>query len=406
MKLTRNISKNNFRSLLWHAGFLAFAQVFMDVDTIIPSLMVDAGGSAVQVGILTAIMLGGASFTQLVYAPFISNYQFKKKFLLLGINSRIFSLLSMGLMLFFSSLIDKSTIIWLIFILITVFSFGGAFANVSYTDILGKSVIQDSRKSFFSIKQVITGTILFFAALLVNKILALSVYPTNYGYMFFIACGALFFASLGFWNIKEVTPSRMAVKSPKHFFNLIKTELKHNEKLKYFLGFINTMGVSISLLPFIILYAKEFYNTQSADTGLFLLYKITGSVVTGFILFFVAGKYKYRHLLYGSATLAFTLPLFILFASGIPSFAIIFFIGGVIFTAYSISMNGVLLEVSEIENRTLYAGMVGAGNILPAFFPLLGGWIIKQFGFQPFFILFMAMILSSLFFIYKTNCKK
>lgn len=378
----------------------------MDVDTIIPSMMVDAGGSAVQVGILTAIMLGGASFTQLIYAPFISNYPFKKKFLLLGINARIFALLSMGLMLFFSSLIDGSTIIRLIFILITVFSFGGAFANVGYTDILGKSVIEDSRKSFFSIKQVITGITLFFAALLVNKILALSVYPANYGYMFFIACGALFIASLGFWNIKEVTQSRMVVKNPKHFFHLIKTELKQNEKLKYFLGFINSMGISISLLPFVILYAKEFYNTQSADTGLFLLYKIIGSVATGFILFFLAGRYKYRYLLYGSAALAFALPLFILLASGMPSFILIFFIGGIIFTAYSISMNGVLLEVSGIENRTLYAGIVGAGNILPALFPLLGGWIIKQFGFQPFFILFMAVVLSSLFFIYKTNCKK
>lgn len=406
MKLTRNISKRNFYSLLWHAGFLAFGQVFMDVDTIIPSMMVDAGGSAVQVGILTAIMLGGASFTQLIYAPFISNYPFKKKFLLLGINARIFALLSMGLMLFFSSLIDGSTIIRLIFILITVFSFGGAFANVGYTDILGKSVIEDSRKSFFSIKQVITGITLFFAALLVNKILALSVYPANYGYMFFIACGALFIASLGFWNIKEVTQSRMVVKNPKHFFHLIKTELKQNEKLKYFLGFINSMGISISLLPFVILYAKEFYNTQSADTGLFLLYKIIGSVATGFILFFLAGRYKYRYLLYGSAALAFALPLFILLASGMPSFILIFFIGGIIFTAYSISMNGVLLEVSGIENRTLYAGIVGAGNILPALFPLLGGWIIKQFGFQPFFILFMAVVLSSLFFIYKTNCKK
>ncbi len=405
MKLTPNISKRNFYSLLWHAGFLAFARVFMDVDTIIPAMVVDAGGSAVQIGILTAIMLGGSSFTQLIYAPFISNYHFKKKFLLLGINSRIFSLLGLGLILFFSSLIDESNIIWLIFILITVFSLGGAFANVSFTDILGKSVIQSSRKSFFSIRHVITGIILFFAALLANKILTSSAYPVNYGYMFFIAFGALFIASLGFWNIKEVTPSRMAVKNPKHFFQLIKTELKQNQKLKYLLGFINTMGISIALLPFIILYAKEFYNMQSADTGQFLLYKIIGSVATGFILFFLAGRYKYRYLLYGSAVLAFVLPLFILLSSEMPSFSIIFLIGGVIYTAYSVSMNGVLLEVSGTENRTLYTGIVGAGNILPALFPLLGGWIIEQFGFQPFFILFMLVILCSLFFIYKLKCK-
>jgi hypothetical protein len=36
MKLTSSISKRNFYLLLLHAGFLAFAQVFMDVDTIIP----------------------------------------------------------------------------------------------------------------------------------------------------------------------------------------------------------------------------------------------------------------------------------------------------------------------------------------------------------------------------------
>lgn len=406
MKLTNTTSRKNVYALLWHAGFLAIAMVFMDVDTIIPAMLVDAGGSAVQIGILTAIMLGGSSFTQLIYAPFISNFSFKKKFLLLGINSRIFSLLGLGIMLYFSSLIDEANIIWMIFILISVFSFGGAFANVSYTDILGKSILQESRKSFFSIKQVITGIILFLAALLAKKVLTLSVYPTNYGYMFFVAFGALLFASFGFWKLKEVIPSRLTVKNPNHFFKLIKLEWKQNQKLKYFLGFINTMGISISLLPFIILYAKDFYQIESAETGSFLLFKIIGSVATGFILFFLAGRYKYRYLLYGGAALSLSIPILTLISSGISLFMFIFLLGGIVFTTYSISMNGVLLEITANENRTLYTGIAGAGNILPALFPLLGGWIIKLYGFQPFFMLFMLIILSSFFFIYKINCNK
>jgi len=406
MTLTSAISKRNFYSLLWHAGFLAFAQSFMDIDTVIPAMLVDAGGSAVQIGILTAIMLGGSSFTQLFFAPFISNYNYKKRFLLLGINSRVLSLLGLGLLLLFSYLINEEYIIWIIFIMITVFSLGGAFSIVGYTDILGKSIISSSRKSFFSAKQVVTGIIFIFSALLAKKMLTISVYPANYGYLFLIAFGALFIASLGFWNLKEVIPSKMAVKSIGHFLHLVKTEITQNRKLGYFLGFINTMGISLSLLPFIILYAKEFYHTQSADTGLFLLYKVIGSVGAGFILFALARKYKYLYLLYGSAALAFILPLFILLSSGIPSFVSIFFIGGIIFTAYSISMNGVLLEVSGNENRALYTGIAGAGNILPALFPLLSGWIIEQFGFKPFLILFMVIILSSLFFIYKIGCKK
>jgi MFS family permease len=406
MTLTPHLSKRNYFSLLWHTGFLAFAQVFMDVDTIIPAMLVDAGGTAVQVGILTSIMLGGSSFTQLIFAPFVSNFHFKKKFLLIGINSRIVSLLGMGLMLYFSSMLDGSTIIWFIFFLIAIFSFGGAFANVSYTDILGKSILASSRKSFFSVRQVISGLILIFSSFLAKKVLSVYEYPVNYSFLFIIAFGALLVSSFGFWNVKEVTPSRMAVKNPKHFFQLIIAELKQNKKLKYFLGFVNTMGVSITLLPFIILYAKEVYQTEGASTGLYLFYKIVGSVVTGFGLFFLAGRYKYRYLLYGGAVLAFALPLIVLFAPGLPFIVLVFFIGGVVYTSYTISMNGVLLEVSQTENRTLYTGIAGAGNIIPALFPLLGGWIIKYFGFQPFFFVFMAIMLVSLFFIYKLNCTK
>jgi len=406
MTLTPKISKNNFYSFLWHAGFLALSRPFMDVDTIIPAMLVDAGGSAIQIGIMTAIMVGGSSFTQLFFAPFISNYHYKKNFLIFGINARIFALLGMGLMLLYSPHLSHLLIIWLIFILISIFSFSGAFANVSYMDIFGKSVLPELRKPFFSLRQVINGIILFLAALAAKRVLTTMDYPRNYAIMYFIAFGALLMASMGFWHLREVTPSKLTVRSPRHFIQFIKAELRQNPKLKYFLGFINTMGVSITLLPFIILYGKEMYGTQSATTGWFLLVKITGSVMAAFILFLLAGKYRYRSLLYGGALLAFLLPLITLLPFRVPALAVIFFIGGIVYTAYSISMNGVLLEISGTKNRTLYTGIAGAGSILPTLFPLGGGWMIKHFGFLPFFGLFMLLVLSSLFFIYKLNCKK
>lgn len=406
MELTPKISKNNFYSFLWHAGFLALSRPFMDVDTIIPAMLVDAGGSAVQIGILTAIMVGGSSFTQLFFAPFISNYHFKKRFLLFGINARIFALLGMGLMLLYSPHYSHNLIIWLIFLLISIFSFSGAFANVSYTDILGKSVLTESRKSFFSIRQVFNGILLFLAAVAAKKILTLSGYPDNYGYLFLVAFAALLIASFGLWNLKETVPSRLSVQSPGHFLKLIRAEWRENPRLKYFLGFINTMGISISFLPFIILFGKQMYHTQGSDTGWMLVIKIVGTVATGFILVFLAGKYKYRYLLYGGALLTFLSPLVLLLPFQLPSLAVVFFFGGIIYTVYSISMNGVLLEISGNTNRALYTGIAGAGNILPAIFPLAGGWIIKHFGFLPFFVLFMLIILSSLFFIYKMDCKK
>ena len=404
MTLTNKTSKHNYRSLLFHAAFLAFARNFMDIDTVIPSMIVDAGGNAVHIGIMTAIMFGGSSLTQLLFAPFISNYPYKKWFLLLGINSRILSLLGLGVILLFSYIIADVYIIWIILLFLTIFSLGGAFSNISYTDILGKSIVQSSRKKFFSIKQVIGGIILFISSLIARQILMSNQYPNSYAYMYFIAFGSLLIASIGFWKVKETVPSKMEVKSVSKFLTLVKNELRQNPRLKYFLGFVNTMGVSLTLLPFIMLYAKENYFAQSAETGMFLLYKVVGGVLMGFILYLISGRYKYKYLLYSNTFLVLLIPMIILFSQSI-SFPTIFFIGGIIYSIYSISIGGILLEISGNTNRALYTGIAGAGSIIPALFPLIGGQIIKSYGFTSFLILFMLIITCSLFFIYKINCE-
>jgi len=406
VKLTASISKRNYSSFLWHAGFLAFATNFIDVDTIIPAMMADAGGTAMHIGILTAIMLGGSSFTQLIFAPFISNFAFKKKFLITGISSRMFALLLMGIMLFYSSKIVGDNEIVLIFLLITIFSVGGAFSNISYTDILGKSLLENSRKPFFSIRLVVNGTILFSSAFLARHLLNSESYPVNYSRMFFIGFIALSIASLGFWNLKEVIPSKMQVKGPRHFFQLIRKELKENNKLFYFLGFINTMGISSTLLPFMILYAKGNFEGNEMNIGNLLLFKVIGGVLTGLLLFLYSRKFKYRDLLYLNTFLALSAPLLMLLMPSISTLYVVFFLGGIVFASYSITMNGVLLEVSGRTNRALYTGIAGAGNILPAIFPLLGGWIVQQFGFLPFLLLFMVVILFSFYFIHRLHCRK
>jgi hypothetical protein len=58
----------------------------MDVDTVISAMLIESGGKAMQIGILTTIMLGGSGFMQLFFAPFLSNQPYKKKPILIGIN--------------------------------------------------------------------------------------------------------------------------------------------------------------------------------------------------------------------------------------------------------------------------------------------------------------------------------
>jgi len=406
MTLTKKVSTHNFYSFLWHATFLAFAKNFMDVDTIVPAMLVEAGGGAMHIGIMTAIMLGGSSFTQLFFAPYLSNKQYKKSYLIFGINVRIFALAGLGVLLFLLTGNQRGYVLWLVFFFITLFSLAGAFANISYADILGKSIHAEKRKTFFSSLQIISGIIILAAAFLVKRVLVWKEFPVNYAFMFFIGGGLLLIASGGFWMIKEVVPSSMKISGIKDFFQILKTELKQNKTLGYFLGFINTQGIAISFLPFVILYAKENFQSQSSDTGLFLIYKVLGIVFVSLLVLLGAKKAKYNWLLYSNVLLSISLALMALFINDISSLKYIFVVGGVVYSLFTMSMNGLLLEISGNENRALYTGFAGAGNILPAIFPIIGGTIISLFGFHAFFVLFMLIVASATFFIFKIDCKK
>jgi len=404
--LSNKISTHNFRAFIWHATFLAFAKNFMDVDTVIPAMIVESGGGALHIGIMTAIMLGGSSFTQLFFAPYISNKTYKKKYLLLGINTRVFALFGLGILLYLLQGEHVGYVLWMTFFFITLFSLAGAFANIGYTDILGKSVNENKRKTFFSSLQIISGVIVLGSAFLVKRILVWKAFPENYAFMFFAGASILLIASGGFWAIKEVVPSKLRIKGIKAFFYVLKNELKENKKLPYFLGFINTQGIAISFLPFVILYAKEIFQTESNATGTFLIFKVMGIVLVSLLVLMGAKKLKYNVLLYSNVLLSLLLATLALLINDANSLKYIFVLGGVVYSLYTMSMSGLLLEVSGTENRALYTGFAGAGNILPAVFPLIGGTIIKTLGFQSFFVLFMVIMASAAFFIYRIDCKK
>ncbi|MCK5688696.1 MFS transporter, partial [Myxococcota bacterium] len=132
--------KLNLRSFLWHSSFFALVSNFIDIDTVIPSMLIKAGGTAFHLGLLTAIMLGGSEIFQLVFSSFLSRFRRKKRWLLLGINIRVVTLLSLGALLLHAQDLPGEAVILLIFGLITIFSMSGAFAGISYVDILGKSI--------------------------------------------------------------------------------------------------------------------------------------------------------------------------------------------------------------------------------------------------------------------------
>ncbi|MBW2699947.1 MAG: MFS transporter [Deltaproteobacteria bacterium] len=396
---------SNFAPLLWHAAFLALASNFMDVDTIIPSMLIKAGGNEIHLGFMTAIMLGGSSLFQLFFAGLISHKPRKKNFLLWGINLRIIALFALAILFFYSDSLAQGLLILFIFVFISQFSFSGAFANISYVDIVGKSIKGPARKTFFSAKQVVFSAGVFVSALVARELLVMLDFPNNYAFLFALAAALLFVASLGFWRLKEEPTQTAEKKTLLKFLTMIPAEVKNNKNLKYYLLLINSLGLGLSTLPFIIYLAKESFGLSYSLIGNFLLLKTLGMLGASLLLLKFARRFKYKYLLMISLILAASMPIAsLLFRDSTLAYQSIFVFAGIFMATYKTAIEGILLEISTDENRAIYTGISGAGNILTTIFPLVAGVLILILGYTPVFIAVSLLILSSFYFVLRIDC--
>lgn len=399
--------KRNFKAFVWHAIFLSLAQKFMDVSTVIPTMLIQSGGTPVHLGILTAIMVGGNQFMGIFFASFQTHRERKKKYLLTGINLRVSALILMGVVLAYAGMMQGSAIIASILVLMTIFSFSGAFAGIAYNDILGRAIDKGARKSFFIVKQTLASVGILASALLARRALQLLPYPRNYSILFLIAGGLLFIATLGFWVIREeATPVKEDLSYPQRF-KLLKDAFVGDKNLRNYLYLTNTVSIGFAIIPFLISFAKSSFGLTSADTGNFLLLQVSGMIVSTLIYRFTSKGHSYKGILAVFAiTGAFIPVLALLFHGNKTLYFSLFFLSGIVLAARQIVLPGILLEISTDENRAIYTGLSGLGSVGVIAYPVLAGIIIQSFGYKSVFIVTSILILSSFYFARKVNCKR
>jgi len=401
-------AKVNFLSFLWHALFLALAKNFMDVNTIIPTMLMNAGGSTTDLGILTAIMIGGASFMQIVFAGFLFKKVFKKKYLLIGIYLRVSALLGLGFLLSQAGTMPALYVISSIYILISIFSFSGAFANIPYTDILGKSIIGDARKNFFVTRQIIVSVGILVSAILVRYLVRQYEYPQNYTVLFTSASMLLLVATIGFWMIRE---------KPTNFngsgidllsvFTAFKKMFEEDRNLRYYTLLINSTGIGLTLVPFYISLAKERLGLTAEAVGNFLLFQIIGMIVSNILWRLLVKNGTYKSVIRTYAVIGSLLPILaLLFSTNKTIYPFIFLLSGFNISAYQIAVPGILLEISREQNRALYTALSGAGSFFTILFPLIAGVLISAVGYPFVFGISIVITATSILFVNQLNCKK
>ncbi|SDZ98782.1 Major Facilitator Superfamily protein [Desulfuromusa kysingii] len=395
-----NTATRNYYAFLWHATFFALTATFTEINTVLPSLVVKVGGGTVQIGFLTAIMVGTPIVGQLFFASYLHLQPRKRFFLLLGVGLRIAALASVALVLLAAESFVPTTLISLVFLLMFIFSLSGTFSGVSYTDILGKSLAVEQRSRFFVNRQIFTSVAFLISAPLSRWVLGYFVYPLNYVWMFGLAAGLLFIAFWGFWAIDEpeVQPSREA-HSFLQVLRAIPRHLRASPSLRKYIFLVNMSGFGLTLMPFYVAYASKHYGLTGEQIGNYLMVQIVGMILSNLVWGKAIKKFGFRGVVRGCIGCGTVLPLLVLILSGkpLPLFLTVFFLMGVAISARKIAFEGLLIEITTNTNRALYKGIVGATSLTTALFPLVAGALILWVGYPPVF-LFVAILVASAWF--------
>lgn len=413
-------TRDNQLRLYWHAFFLAVTTTFTELNTVMPALILEAGGGEGAVGVLTAIMIGVPLVTQLPFASFLHKRPKKKPYLLLGINLRVLALAVAATVV--DAALPGSAIILLVFIAMTIFALSGAFAGVSYTEMIGKVVVQKARGTFFVQRQLFNSFGVLISALITRYILGRIPFPEGYAGLFYAAALVLLVASLGFWALQEpegaaapsvktapptpANPTTWPISPPpgtvgrERVLPLVLSILKSDKNLRRLILSTNLIAPAFTALPLITALAHRNYELTGEIVGWFVLVQIGGMLISSRIWGAVIRRGGFRLVLWSEAILLGSLlPLAIVLSRhvGLFGYGSVYLLLGAAISAHRVGTEAIIVQISTDHQRALYAGIFGASNIGMAVVPILSGTLIARFGFAAVFIVVAAAAWSALF---------
>ena len=403
-----NDKKRVYIIFIWHAFFLAITMSMIDFNTVFPSLIISLTSSKIIFGAIYSVIFGVPLAFNIIFGHYLSSKEYKKKYLLLGINLRAFSFLGMAFFTYKYANQNPTIVVLSLFFWVFLFSFSGGFAGIVYTDLIGKFLKKGERGSLYAFKQffssigfLIGGLIIAFAFNVSNIS-----YPNNYALILFMGFIGLLIASGAFWHIKE-SPSK--IEKQESFFVFVKkipTVLKSDKSFSRFILVENLTSFSLMILPFYIIYAQEVFDTTLLSFYLFAI--IGGSIPSNIFWGVISKKFSSKKVVGVCIFLGALIPLLSLLMGSLGPyyFSIIFILVGFIRSGRVVGFDPYLLDIAPEKQRTRYLGIRGTLSLLTMVLPLLGGLFIELIGYSfTFGIVSLAMFIS-LFLLKGKNVKK
>lgn len=403
MENSINNKKIFYFSFLWHGLFLSLTMAMIDFNTVFPSLVDSLTEYKLIFGFLYSIMLGAPLLFNIIFSHYLKRYEYKKKFLLIGIYLRALSFLVMAIFVFLFGKTNPNIVIISFFFLIFLFSISGGFAGLSYSELIGKLFKSKERGNLFSSKQLLGSIAALGGGLIVTRVFSLSnlAYPLNYVILLFIGFIGLVISSAGFYFIKE-PPSVVISKENDTLLNYIKeipSLLKNDFAFSNFIIVENMASFSLMLLPFYMVFARYSFNLDQNYIGRYLLFQITGTIFSNFIWGFLSKKFGSKSVVRTCIFVGGSIPIVALILSrfGPDVYSFVFLLVGFVISGRRIGFDSYLLDIAPEDKRTVYLGVRGTLNIFVVILPILGGVFIDIIGYTITFIMVSLLMYISVY---------
>lgn len=401
--------KKSYLIFIWHGFFLTLTMSMIDFNTVFPSLVSILIDSKIIFGLLYSIMLGAPRIFNIIFSHYMNAYDYRKKFLLLGIYLRAFSFLGMAFFTYYFGSSSPDLVIISFFFWVLVFSISGGFASISYGDIIGKTVASEERGKLYASKQFAASLAAFMGGMVVQNIFSGDRFgfPLNYSITLFVGFVGLLIAALAFWLIKEPpsTSKDEDLLSLTEYIKKVPGILKKDKNFASFIIIENMASFSLMLLPFYIVYAQDSFGIGSDFIGRYLLFQIAGTIVSNLFWGYISDRLNSQAVVRICILGGAVIPIIALLLSnfGPETYSIIFFLIGFLISGRKVGFEPYLLEIAPDDRRTVYLGIRGTLNFLVVLLPLMGGIFIDLFGYLFTFILVSAVMSAAYYLLRKKS---
>jgi MFS family permease len=397
-------TKNNMILGVINGIFFSGAGAFIHGGVVLPLFISHLSNSKILVGLFSTLEAFGWAFPQLFSGALILGAPFV---LWLYNRMSVVRLASFALILIFTFALGDNYrwLLLLVFgIAFTIYSLAGGVAGVPFMDIVGKTIPNNKRGTFFGLRIFFGGLVAIAAGPIVKKILGAYSFPINFGIMFTIAY-ILIAGGLGCFVFAQEPPSETATVKRDLKANLLYAFkiYRDNKNVKRLVMSRILQLCYLTAVPFYVLIATEKLNISVELAATYLSFEMAGYLGINFFWAWLSNYISNKKVMQWAGYCSLIPPIIALISlyknPGYFIYGLVFFFNGASSSGSGLGFLNYLLEISSAEDRPILVGLVHTLVAPAVFMSIIGGVIIELLDLESMLIITATCLIISLSYI-------